>query len=138
MDNTLTIATPLTDEISAMSPASCGLSEMASEYNRMLDHARELERELHATRIAAGVASLERGEWTAERKEIFEKTAAECDHEADRQSAFSNEAKEHGLKLAHSTAAWACLEVAKRIRAMTEDEFASSVCAACGKPLEYW
>ncbi len=41
--------------------------------------ARQLERELHAMTICAGVASKERGEWAAEREDIIEKCARMVD-----------------------------------------------------------
>lgn len=39
-----------------MSPKSCGLNELADEYNHMLDHARQLERELAEAQVAHGAA----------------------------------------------------------------------------------
>ena len=48
----------------------------------------------------------------------FEKAALECDHEADRQAAYQNEAGTPGLRLIHGTAANTLMAVAYRIRAL--------------------
>lgn len=80
--------------------------------------ARQLERELYAALVCAGVASLERGEWAAEREELIEAAALECDNEAQTQGIYANEAGSPGLRLVHSTASNALMAVAHRIRAL--------------------
>lgn len=79
--------------------------------------ARQLEGELYAALVCAGVASLERGEWAGEREDLIEAAALECDHEADRQSLYASEAGTPGLRLIHGTAANTLMSVACRIRA---------------------
>lgn len=50
--------------------------------------------------------------------DLIEEAALECDREADRQSAYANEAGTPGLKLVHGTAANTLMSVACRIRAL--------------------
>lgn len=50
--------------------------------------------------------------------ELIAMAALECDREADRQSAFANEAKEHVLALTHGSIAYTLMAVAQRIRAL--------------------
>jgi hypothetical protein len=65
------------------------------------DFARELERELNATRIIAGVASKERGEWAAERKDLRDALATLVGiEEADYAPWFIEPGSELGLALA--------------------------------------
>ncbi len=71
--------TPRTDALVREFPASAGLSELAECSCRLTDLARQLERELHAMTICAGVASKERGEWATEREDIIEKCARMVD-----------------------------------------------------------
>jgi uncharacterized protein YpiB (UPF0302 family) len=68
------IATPLTDE------RELSFLDIQHEHGKApfveASFARDLERELYATRIAAGVASLERGEWAVERDDLRSANAA--------------------------------------------------------------
>lgn len=69
------ISTPRTDAVDAVADQNYGVDL----YRNMLEHARQLERELNAALIAAGVASLERGEWAAERAALLGRLG-ESDH----------------------------------------------------------
>lgn len=82
------------------------------------EFARQLERELDAALLCAGVAAKERGEWALERERLIEEAALLCDREADRQAAYANEAGTPGLRLIHDTAANTLIAVAQRIRAL--------------------
>lgn len=48
----------------------------------------------------------------------FEKAALQCDHEANVQATYANEAGTPGLRLIHSTASNTLMAVAQRIRAL--------------------
>lgn len=53
--------------------------------------------------------------------ELIEEAALMCDHEADRQAAYANEAGTPGLRLIHSTASYTLMSVAQRIRHLKVD-----------------
>lgn len=80
------------------------------------EFARQLERELHAMTICAGVASKWRGEWALEREALIEEAALLCDREADRQSAYEGSVRDRGLKATHAAVAMILMAVAQRIR----------------------
>lgn len=54
--------------------------------------------------------------------ELIEEAALQCDHEADRQAAYANEAGTPGLRLIHSTASNTLMSVAHRIRHLKADQ----------------
>lgn len=82
------------------------------------DFARQLERELNAALICAGVAAKERGEWAAERDSLLEEAALVCDREADRQAAYEGSVRDLGLKATHVAVASVLMAVAQRIRGL--------------------
>ena len=67
-------STPRTEEVCLGSwefyQTDSGYACAKVDYEAMANHACQLERELNAALIAAGVASLERGEWATERDDL--------------------------------------------------------------------
>ncbi len=96
----------------------CGYTESHEANCPTLDEIERLKRELNAALICAGVASKERGEWAAEREDLIEKAALECDREADRQAAFEGSARGKGVRMIHAASAHTLMAVAQRIRTL--------------------
>lgn len=70
---------PRTPRTDAVIEGRCKvLGTQANDLLKMEEHARQLERELYAALIAAGVASLERGEWAVERDTLRDQAIEEC------------------------------------------------------------
>lgn len=62
--------TPRTDQAHRIAMSQVVGDDYSMAHDEMMLHARQLERELHAMTLAAGVANMERAEWAAERKDL--------------------------------------------------------------------